>query len=183
MMLEPGQIVIVNAPKSSWHRKKAVVHCYHPDKNTATVHRFGSSKRTFSTRNLVEEYSDGGKAFARGAGKPQVKKPKATPVNLDDVSINDNRSMFSDSEDDLFGSDVERDFEEEARWKKRNEEYRKDTTNPDGSKKDTWDFVQEVRFLRQEIQRLQLSLEAMTNQLISDVNERLILSRRGPLYN
>jgi hypothetical protein len=173
MVLEPGQIVIVNAPKSSWHRKKAVVHRYHADKNTATVHRFGSSKRTFSTKNLVEEYRDGGKVFARGSGKPQVKKPKATPVNLDDVSIDDNRSMLDDSDDDLFGSDVETDWEEEAKWKKLNEEYHKDTTNEDGSKKDMWDFVQEIRFLRKEMQRLQLSLEATTKQLILDVNERV----------
>jgi hypothetical protein len=171
--LEPGQIVVINAPKSSWHRKKAIVFNYHPGRNTASVHRFGGEKRTFSTKNLVEQYDDGGKVFAPGAGKPKVEHPEVPyQVNFDSGSIDDNHSFFSDGGDDLW-SDDEKDYAELGREKKRSEQYRRERTNADGTEKSYHDLIIENRVLRKEIKRLQLSIRAVTNQLIADVNDKV----------
>jgi hypothetical protein len=170
-VLAEGQVVVVVVPQSSWNRKRVVVCKYHPKSNTATVHRFGSERRKFSTRNLCELYEGKGKMFVPGANKPTIPEPSAYPVGLDDVS-DDNHSFFSDGGDDLW-SDDDKDYAELGREKKRSEQYRREQTNADGTEKSYYDLIIENRALRKEIKRLQLSIRAVTNQLISDVNNKV----------
>jgi hypothetical protein len=93
-------------------------------------------------------------------------------VNLNDVSIDDNHSFFSDGGDDLW-SDDDKDYEELGREKKRREQYQREQTNADGTEKLYYDLIIENRVLRKEIKRLQLSIRAVTNQLIADVNDKV----------